>query len=350
MVRRSMSDELKQTSSMLKMISPLLPYEAGLEVPTKKQIFEALKKGIDIRKDQKNWIYFFNTFIFSISIIAGLVWMIYFASFKGLLLSLLYGSLWLSIFSTTYYHRYSSHRAFKVNGRISGFILKNLGLRLFIEEIFAVSHQIHHTYSDTPHDPHFTERGGLFCYTSDVTMMRTNANLNLAEYENLRARFVHIPIHLNSFTEYQKWGTLSHPLWTLIDFLVNWTLWISFAWLIAGVEGIAILGMASFIWSTSVRNFNYKAHGAGIDKRTEGRDVDPQSKSLNLMLPGMVAGEWHSNHHLYPRSANCGFKTYQIDFPYRLVQVLNLVGIVKSYRNDAPRASEAQTKEVIHGC
>ena len=55
--------------------------------------------------------------------------------------------------------------------------------------------------------------------------------------------------------------------------------------------------------------------------------------SINQVWPGYVAGEWHNNHHLFPRSARSGFLPYQLDLAYLYVRLLYLLGAVTSYRD-----------------
>jgi len=55
--------------------------------------------------------------------------------------------------------------------------------------------------------------------------------------------------------------------------------------------------------------------------------------SINQLWPGIVAGEWHNNHHLYPRSARSGFKAHQIDFAWYYIKLMSMLGAVTTYRD-----------------
>ena len=94
----------------------------------------------------------------------------------------------------------------------------------------------------------------------------------------------------------------------------------------------ALFGSA-FVWAAGVRTFNYEGHGKGEDKRVVGTDYNTKDMSVNQLWPGIVAGEWHNNHHLYPKSARTGFKAHQVDFAWYYIKFMHTVGAVSSYRD-----------------
>ncbi|MES2809454.1 MAG: hypothetical protein V4619_12550, partial [Bacteroidota bacterium] len=56
--------------------------------------------------------------------------------------------------------------------------------------------------------------------------------------------------------------------------------------------------------------------------------------SINQVWPGIVAGEWHNNHHLYPNSARSGFKPWQVDSAWYFIKFMHTIGAVSSYRDN----------------
>jgi stearoyl-CoA desaturase (delta-9 desaturase) len=86
-------------------------------------------------------------------------------------------------------------------------------------------------------------------------------------------------------------------------------------------------------WFILVRAFNYTGHGSGEEKHQDGTDFDRSNLSINQMRPGLFAGEWHNNHHLYPGSARAGFLKYQLDLPWVYIWCLYQLGMVSSYRD-----------------
>ena len=102
----------------------------------------------------------------------------------------------------------------------------------------------------------------------------------------------------------------------------------------AGKTTLAIaLFAGAFVWAAGVRTFNYEGHGKGEDKRKEGVDYNWNDKSINQVWPGYVAGEWHNNHHLYPKSARSGFLPYQLDLAWVYIKFLHVIGGVTSYND-----------------
>ena len=93
-----------------------------------------------------------------------------------------------------------------------------------------------------------------------------------------------------------------------------------------------LFGAAGF-WGIGVRTFNYEGHGKGDDKKKVGTDYNLKDNSINQLWPGIVAGEWHNNHHLYPKSARSGFKPHQIDLAWYYIKVMHTLGAVKQYKD-----------------
>ena len=95
----------------------------------------------------------------------------------------------------------------------------------------------------------------------------------------------------------------------------------------------SLFGAAGF-WAIGVRTFNYDGHAKGKDKQREGTDYNHKDKSINQLWPGFVAGEWHNNHHLFPKSARSGFKPHQVDFAWYYIKFMNWLGAVSQYKDN----------------
>jgi fatty-acid desaturase len=89
-------------------------------------------------------------------------------------------------------------------------------------------------------------------------------------------------------------------------------------------------------WAVGVRTFNYEGHGKGTNRQRDGVDYNRKDKSVNQIWPGFVAGEWHNNHHLFPKSARSGFKKYQMDMAWYYIWLMSRLGAVSSY-NDSKK-------------
>jgi sn-1 stearoyl-lipid 9-desaturase len=89
-----------------------------------------------------------------------------------------------------------------------------------------------------------------------------------------------------------------------------------FGW--AGVHGW-FAGV--FLYTFLVRDFNYRGHGGYFGGH-------PRGEPLNQFFYGLIAGEWHLNHHEFPRRARSGQKWWQIDLPYLFIRMMKVVGVV----------------------
>lgn len=90
---------------------------------------------------------------------------------------------------------------------------------------------------------------------------------------------------------------------------------------------------AAGIWAVGVRTFNYEGHGKGKDMRRDNYDFSREDMSINQLWPGIVAGEWHNNHHLYPKSARTGFLPHQVDIAWYYIRFMYAIGTVKSFKD-----------------
>jgi stearoyl-CoA desaturase (delta-9 desaturase) len=62
------------------------------------------------------------------------------------------------------------------------------------------------------------------------------------------------------------------------------------------------------------------------------------SYARNQGFYGFLAGEWHGNHHLHPRSARAGHGPWQPDLAFAIIRLMRRLGIVASYREEVPGA------------
>jgi stearoyl-CoA desaturase (delta-9 desaturase) len=143
----------------------------------------------------------------------------------------------------------------------------------------------------------------------------------------------HTGVRLNSYAQYQRWGSLCHPFYTVLHYGLNWAIWYAIFFAVGGhALATAIFGSAG-VWAFGVRTFNYEGHGKGKDRRRDGIDFNRADLSVNQMWPGWVSGEWHNNHHLYPSGARAGFHLSQVDIPWYFIRFLSAIGVVTSYKD-----------------
>jgi stearoyl-CoA desaturase (delta-9 desaturase) len=236
-----------------------------------------------------------------------------------------HGTFWL--------HRYSTHRAFQFKNSFFRNICRNLAIKIIPEEIYVVSHHVHHQYSERPGDPYNAHAGFLYCFLADVNHQTIHKDLSEKDYKVVCKIMSHTGIRMNSYNQYQKWGSICHPFWSILHYVLNWSFWYGTFYLIGGHSLACALFGSAGVWGVGVRTFNYEGHGKGKDLRKDGIDFNRDDLSVNQLWPGYVAGEWHNNHHLYPTSARCGFLLYQLDLPWLFINSLKKLGIVTSCTN-----------------
>jgi stearoyl-CoA desaturase (delta-9 desaturase) len=246
----------------------------------------------------------------------------------------LYGSTAMGCHGTFWLHRYCTHRAFTFTSPWIRAISRNLVIKVIPEEIYVVSHHVHHQLTERPGDPYNAHGGFWYCFFADVNHQTVNKNLSKNRYQQLLKYLDHTGVRVNSYEEYQKWGSICNPLHTVVEQFLNWSFWFAAFYFIGGISLVVALFGSAGVWAFGIRTFNYDGHGAGKDKRQDGIDFNRRDLSVNQMWPGYVAGEWHNNHHLFPSSAKCGFLPYQLDLPWILIWSLHQVKAVSAYRND----------------
>jgi fatty-acid desaturase len=301
--------------------------------PSPRKILSEWWLRINVIKSKKNWL-----------ALTGWLWVLlmlpfailFFTTyFNGwyLLLGFFYTMVVMSTHGTIWYHRYGTHKAFQFRNRFWRFLTQNLVIKVIPEEVYVVSHHVHHAKSDMPGDPYNAQGGFLYCFLADTNHQQIAKNLNEKDYSKVTSFLKHTGIAINSYLTYQKWGSVSSPLHTALLWVLNWTFWYSLLYLIGGHSLACALFTGAMIWVVGVRGFNYTGHGKGKDERKDGVDYNRKDFSVNQLRPGLTSGEWHNNHHLYPGSARSGFLSYQLDLAWCYIYVMYKLGAVVSYHD-----------------
>jgi stearoyl-CoA desaturase (delta-9 desaturase) len=308
--------------------------ESGeLYKPCRGQILKEFFSRLNVFKDKKNWLSFMSwVMVLSLAPFLIVFFFKYF-TFKLLIAAFVYSMIIMGTHGTIWHHRYCTHGAYKFSNNFWRFFTQNLTLKIIPEEIYAISHHVHHALSDTPGDPYNATGGFLYCFLADVNHQPIARNMNEKDYGKCVKLMRHTGVNTNTYIQYQKWGTLANPTRTIISVLLNWTFWFVALYFLGGIGlACAIFGSAG-VWAVGVRTFNYEGHGKGEDKRRDGIDFNRDDMSINQVWPGLVAGEWHNNHHLFPTSARSGFKPFQIDTAWYYIKFMSMIGAVKSYND-----------------
>ncbi len=305
-----------------------------LVVPSVKTLYGEAFSRINIFKSRKNWISMISWLMVVCMFPFFLLFIFKYFSLKLLIAFILYAMIIMGTHGTIWFHRYGTHKSYTFSHPIFRFITQNLVLRTFPEEIYVVSHHVHHAKSDKPGDPYNPMGGFMYCMLSDVNHQSIARDLTVEEYARVAGFMNHTGVWVNSYEQYQKWGSVASPLYTFGLWILNWSFWYGAFYLIGGHGLACTLFGAAMFWFIFVRAFNYTGHGKGKEMHVDGVDFDRRNLSINQMRPGLFAGEWHNNHHLYPASARAGFLPYQLDLAWIYIYSLYKMGMVSSYKDN----------------
>ena len=308
--------------------------EKGILIkPTNKQIIAEFFSRLNIFRDRKNWLPFFSWLKILCLIPFFFVFVFQFFNLWTLGAAFLYSMIIMGTHGTIWHHRYCTHGAYRFKNNFWRFFTQNLTISVIPEEIYVVSHHVHHAKSDQPGDPYNASAGFLYCFLADVIHQPIAKNLSEADYGRLTSLMKHTGVTPNTYTQYQKWGSIVNPNRAILSWVLNWSFWYLAFYLIGGHALACTLFGAAGFWGIGVRTFNYEGHGKGEDKRKEGTDHNTKDMSINQIWPGIVAGEWHNNHHLYPKSARSGFKPHQVDIAWCYILMMHKLGAISSVRD-----------------
>ena len=305
--------------------------------PSKKELLKEFFNRLNVFKNRKNWLALASWS--SVILLAPFIVMfiMYHFSFWLILVGFLYGMIIMGTHGTIWYHRYSTHQSYVFKNKFWRFITQNLVPKMIPEEIYVISHHVHHAKSDMPGDPYNAQAGFLYCFLADVNHQLIARHLSEDDYNRVAGFLKHTGVKCNSYSSYQKWGSVMNPLYTFTGMLVNLSFWFTVFYLLGGMMLVCTLFGGAFFWAVGVRTFNFNGHGKGKDMRISGVDFSENDQSVNQYWPGFVAGEWHNNHHLFPGSARAGFLKHQIDLAWCYIYFLYLIGGVTSYTNSKPK-------------
>ncbi len=304
-----------------------------LYVPSTSELLREFASRMNVFKSRKNWLSLFS-WVATLSLLVPLVlFFLHHFSWPLVVVGFVYSMIVLGTHGTIWLHRYSTHRAYTFRNAFLRTLCRNLVIKIVPEEIYVISHHVHHRYSDEPKDPYNAHAGFLYCFLADANHQGIAKDLSESDYLRLCGMMRHTGVRLNSYAAYQKWGSLCHPAFAIGHYALNWGFWYAAFFLVGGHGlALALFGSAA-IWGLGVRTFNFEGHGAGKDKRKPGTDFSQHDRSINQLWPGFVAGEWHSNHHLYPGSARAGFLPHQVDSAFFFIWTWAQLGAITQYRD-----------------
>ncbi|HEY5039784.1 MAG TPA: fatty acid desaturase [bacterium] len=308
--------------------------------PSQKEILREFFSRLNVFADRRNWLSFTFWFFTLALAVPFFIFLFKYFSWPLLILGLVYSMAFLGSSGTVWFHRYSTHHAFVFRNSIWRFFCRNMSIKIIPEEAYVISHHVHHYISEKPGDPYNVYGGFLYCFLADANHQIVARNLSRENYAKVSTLIGHTGVHINSYEQYLKWGSLCHPVYTIIHYLLNWAFWYGAFYLIGGhALATAIFGL-SVIWAVGIRTFNYDGHGRGRDRRRDGIDFNRADLSVNQVWPGYVGGEWHNNHHLFPNGARSGFLPYQFDSPWLFIRFYHFIGGISYFRDHKKKFME----------
>lgn len=314
--------------------------DGSLAKPTTGQIFKEFFSRLNVFKDRKNWLPFFSWLKVLCLTPFFFLFVFHFFSLYMLLAAFLYSMIIMGSHGTVWHHRYCTHGAYKFKNNFWRFFTQNLTLNVIPEEIYVISHHVHHSKSDQPGDPYNAYGGFLYCFLADVNHQPIAKNMSEMDYNRVKLLMCHTGVKANNYEQYKRWGSYVNPGRAVLSWILNWSFWYLVFFLLGGNALACTLFGAAGFWAVGVRTFNFEGHGKGSGHQREGVDFNHKDKSVNQIWPGFVAGEWHNNHHLFPKSARSGFKPMQLDLAWQYIRLMNRLGAITSYKDNKKQFHE----------
>lgn len=226
---------------------------------------------------------------------------------------------------TAGYHRYFSHRAYKM-GRVMQFLMAFLAQTSAQKGVvwWASHHRHHHKYSDQPQDVHSVRQGGFWWAHVGWIFDERWEKTDLSRVKDL-SRFPEL-------MWLDRWHHVPAVVLALACFAIG------------GWSGLIVW----FLWSTVLLwhgtfTINSLAHVFG-KRRYETTD---DSKN-NLWLALITLGEgWHNNHHHFQASVNQGFYWWEVDITYYALCGLEKMGLVHDLKRPPLHVVEGRLHPVV---
>jgi stearoyl-CoA desaturase (Delta-9 desaturase) len=225
-------------------------------------------------------------------------------SWTGVLVCL--ASYVLRMFAITgFFHRYFSHRTFKM-GRAMQFFAAFLGTTATQKGPlwWASHHRQHHKTSDTPDDPHNSHEG--FLHSHWLWFLYRESDV--VHYDSIRdlTRFPELAF----LTKYYYLPPLLYGIGLYLIGGWHWTVWGYFV-------STVLLSNGTYTINSLMHYYGWQNYSTGDNSRN------------HWIFALITLGEgWHNNHHRYQASARNGFYWYEFDITYYILRVLSFFGLI----------------------
>lgn len=228
---------------------------------------------------------------------------------------------YLSLFTQTFFnHRYSAHGMFTMSRfwEKFWFILTFIfqGSSYLSPYVYGILHRLHHTYADTPNDPHSPK------YSKNLFDMMWQTKIIYNKILNNEVQFE---------PQYYK----GVPQWDFIDKLGDtWAIRIGWGLLYAAVYYLLDAQLWMYFVLLPIQWVMGPFHGAIINwfaHKYGYRNHEVKDTSKNFLpVDFLMLGEsYHNNHHYNGNSANFGEKWHELDPVYIFIRLFNGIGMIK---------------------
>ena len=220
-------------------------------------------------------------------------------------------------FITGAYHRYFSHRTYKM-GRVMQFLMAWGGGTAAQRGAlwWAAHHRDHHKYSDQPKDVHSPKDGLFWAHVGWIISPMADGTKydrikDLSKYPELvwLNKYHLVPPIVLGVTVYALGGASA----LFCGFFLSTVLL---------YHGTFTINSLSHVWGT--RRYSTK---------------DTSRNSLILALVTLGEG-WHNNHHYYSASTSQGFYWWEIDISYYILKALSWVGLTQEVKRPPAKVRE----------
>ncbi len=212
-------------------------------------------------------------------------------------------------FVTATYHRYFSHRSFKLS-RAAQFIFAFIAQTSVQKGVlwWAAHHRHHHRFSDQPEDLHSPKQDGFWWSHVGWILARKNGETHWDQIQDF-AKFPEL-VWLNR-----------HYIVPVVAYAIPFALWGWGAFVWGFGIGTILLWHGTFTINSLSHVFGWQRYKTTDTSRN------------NPLLAVITCGEgWHNNHHRYMSSVRQGFYWWEYDFTYWGLKALSWVGIVRDMR------------------
>ena len=196
--------------------------KGNLIKPTAGQIFKEFFLRLNVFADRRNWLPFFSWFKVLCLVPFFFIFLFYFFSVWTLVAAFVYSMIIMGTHGTIWHHRYCTHGAYKFRNKFWRFFTQNLTINVIPEEIYVISHHVHHAKSDQPGDPYNANAGFLYCFLADVNHQPIAQDLDEADYKRVKNLMKHTGVKANTYEQYRRWGSYVNPVGAVATWLLNW--------------------------------------------------------------------------------------------------------------------------------